>query len=280
MVERYQSPDFYFSPESKLWEINRERAIPIFGGQATILKQLAHPLIAQAISEHSNFKEKPLENLIHTRIIFSKLIFGTKEEVSDAARTINNAHNSVKGNLRQNSGIYNAGTKYDAKNPELLMWVWATLVDTSLVVYDKFVRHLAHDEKEQFYKDSKRILPLLGGKPQEAPSSVKDFSNYMEEMVNDGKVKVGREAKELAPYIMLKQFPKIKPYSLFMSQIAIGLLPETIRNQYGFSWNPLQQSFLDTTAAASRLVYPHILPERVRFFARYRNARKKVISTK
>lgn len=276
-MERPKSSEFYFSPDSKLWEINRERAILVFGTQRTILMQLAHPLITQAISEHSNFKEDPLRRLTHTRTLISSLIFGTREDVLDAARTINNAHKFVKGDLKQDNGMYKAGTAYDAKSPDLTMWAWATLTDTRLVVYDKFVRPLAYDEKEQFYEDSKGILPLLGGKSQEAPSSVKDFSNYMEDMVNDGKVVVGQEARELAPHIMLKKFSPAKPLALFMSTITIGLLPENIRSQYGFSWNPLKQTFLDTTAAVSRQVYVHI-PDSLRFSSGYRNACKKINS--
>lgn len=277
MLERPKSSNFYFSPDSKLWEINRERALPIFGGQRALLMQLAHPLVCQGVSEHSNFKEDPLGRLTHTRTIVSTLMFGTREEVLDAARRINNAHKSVKGDLKQNNGIYKAGTAYDAKTPELIMWVWATLTDTRLVVCDKFVRPLADHEKEQFYQESKEILPLLGGKPQETPSSVKNFSDYMKEMVHNGNVVVGQEARNLVPYILLKQFLPAKPFSLFMSQIAIGLLPETIRKQYGFSWNPQKQTFLDTTANVSRRVYPHI-PDSLRLSSVYRNARKKMNS--
>lgn len=278
MVERRQSPEFYFSPDSKLWEIDRERALLLFGGQRALLMQLAHPLVCQGVSEHSNFKKDPLSRLKHTRIAMSTLMFGTKEEVMDTARRINNAHKPVHGNLKQENGIYKAGAKYDAKDPDLTLWVWATLTDTRLVVYDKFVRPLAHDEKEQFYQESKGIIPLLGGKPNDIPSSVKDFSSYMEKMVNEGKVKVGQEAREIAPYILSKQFPPAKPLAFFMSTIAIGLLPENIRNQYGFTWNPLKQTFLDTTANASRLIYPHILPDNIRFSSGYRNARKKINS--
>jgi len=277
MSERLKSSDFYFSPDSKLWEINRERAILVFGGQRALLMQLAHPLVCQGVSEHSNFKEDPLSRLTHTRKLVSTLMFGTREDVLDAARTINIAHRPVKGNLKQDSGNYKAGTAYDVKTPELIMWVWATLTDTRLVVYDKFVRPLADHEKEQFYQESKEILPLLGEKPQEIPSSVKDFSDYMKRMVHEGKVVVGQEARKLAPYIMLKKFPPAKPLSFFISQVTIGLLPETIRNQYGFSWSPQKQTFLDTTAALSRRVYPSI-PDRFRFSSGYRNARKRLNS--
>lgn len=277
MVERRQSPEFYFPPDSKLWEINRERALLLFGAQRALLMQLAHPLVCQGVLEHSNFKKNPLSRLTHTRIAISTLMFGTREEVLDTARQINNAHKPVNGNLKQDNAIYKAGTTYDARNPDLTTWVWATLTDTRLVVYEKFVRPLAHDEKEQFYQESKGILPLLGGNPQETPSSVKDFSNYMEEMVNDGKVVVGEVARELSPYIMFKQFPPAKPFSFFMSQIAIGLLPETIRNQYGFRWNPQKQTFLDATVAVSRRLHP-LIPANFRFSSGYRNARKKMHS--
>lgn len=279
MLEKYTSSesDFYFSPDSIIWKVNRERILVLCGGQRTLLMQLAHPLVAQAISDHSSFKKNPLERLKHTRELMSTLMFGTKEEVFEAARKINNAHKPVKGNLEQAIGAHDAGTPYNAKNPELTMWVWATFTDSSLVVYDKFVGRLRDNEREKFYQEAKRVLPLLGGKPKEAPSTVKEFSGYMEEMIQTGEVAVSQKAKDLAPYLMLKKSFPTKILTPPLSLITAGLLQEELRSQYGFRWNPAEQKLLDIIAAISRQVYPYI-PDELRFSPKYLKSRKRIES--
>lgn len=275
MVERAKTSDFYFSPESELWKINRWKIIGYAGGQRASLLQLAHPLVAQGIYEWSDISKDPLRRLKEIGRIMSSLTFGTREEVLENARHINNTHKLVKGTLKQDIGIYKTGTPYDASDPKLIDWVWRTLVDTSLLVHQKFVGRVPDHEKELYYQEMKKLLALLGGIPQEAPTSIKDFFQSMRDMFNNGNLVVSQEAKTLVPFVRLDQLPNLKIPSSITFGVAIGLLPESIRSQYGFSWNTRKQTLLDTTAATSRLVYPHILPDRVRFFARYRNARKK-----
>src|SRR6266403_3331718 len=128
MKERKSPSDYYFQPEGKLWEVDRENVLVAAGGQRAILMQLAHPLVGQAIYEHSYFKEHAVKRLKHTLDFTYTLIFGTKEESLNAARTINRAHMPVQGELEEGVGVYPAGTEYSARNPELAQWVWATLV--------------------------------------------------------------------------------------------------------------------------------------------------------
>ena len=281
MLETYKSSkssDFYFPPDSKIWEVNREKILVACGGQRTLLMQIAHPLVAQAISKHSRFKEDPLGRLKHTRALISTLIFGTKEEVFEAAGKINNAHKPVKGNLEQAIGAHDAGTPYNAKNPELIMWVWSTFTDSSLVVYNKFVRPLSDNEREKFYQEAKRVLPLLGGKTEDAPSTVEEFYGYIKEMVQTKKAAVNQQARELVPYLMLQKSPITMLPALPFSRIAIGLLPKELRCQYGFSWNRAEQMILDIIAAACRQAIP-LAPPKLRFSPKYLESRRKIIES-
>src|SRR6266568_9289244 len=121
--------DFYFSPEGKMHELHRERILVLFGGQRALLMQLAHPLVNQGVLDYSSVRKNPLKRLTRTIELTHTLIFGTNEEVAAAAKKINRVHKAVKGNLNQEVGAHNAGTSYHAQDPELLMWVWATLID-------------------------------------------------------------------------------------------------------------------------------------------------------
>ena len=49
-------------------------------------------------------------------------------------------HGKVRGELERPAGRFPAGTPFAADDPELLLWVLATLVDSALVFYDTYVR--------------------------------------------------------------------------------------------------------------------------------------------
>ena len=65
--------------------------------------------------------------------------FGTRAEANEASRRVRAMHRKVRGRLRQPVGRFPAGTEYRADDPELLMWVLFTLVDSGLVVYRTYV---------------------------------------------------------------------------------------------------------------------------------------------
>ncbi|HVZ12239.1 MAG TPA: oxygenase MpaB family protein [Patescibacteria group bacterium] len=268
--------DFTFKKDGMLWDVDRESALLAFGGQRALFMQLAHPLVGQAVYEHSYFKENTVKRLKHTINLTYSLIFGTREETLAAARKINQAHKPVEGVLTENVGEYLEGTRYDAKDPELTEWVWATLVDTALIVRSKFIKPLTPVERETYYQEAKGLLPLLGGNPDTAPATIDDFDEYMKDMLTNGKLVVSNQARELAPYLMLKnRSAAARIFILPASKIAVGLLPEELRNQYGFTFSSWEQYMLDKTADVSRKIHPYI-PDRIRFSPFYLNAQKKM----
>lgn len=128
---------FYFSPESTLWKVSREQALILVGPHA-LLMQAAHPLIAEGVYDHSSLFEAPVKRLFLTLYYTYELVFGTKQEVKEAAKAVNRSHDMVKGTLDEAIGPYPAGTPYSAHDPELLMWVFATLVKGAIRAHEWF----------------------------------------------------------------------------------------------------------------------------------------------
>lgn len=191
-MKKAQLSDF----TNKVHEINRENILTLLGGQRALLMQVAHPLVGQGVLDHSSVRVDPLRRLQRTVTLFQTLIFGTQEEIDAVAEKINRAHKFVKGNLNQTTGTHQAGISYSAHDPQLLLWVWATLVDTHIVVFDKFIRHLSETEKETYYQQSKKILPPLGGRIEDTPRTYKNFASYMQAMYKSGNVQVSEEIKK------------------------------------------------------------------------------------
>lgn len=281
MTKKTNTSKFYFAPEGKMYEINRENILTLFGGQRALLMQLAHPLVSQGVMDHSSVRVDPLKRLNRTIQLSQTLIFGTKEEVAQAAEKINRVHKAVKGNLAQTTGVHQSGAAYRAHDPALLLWVWVTLTDTAVIVYDTFIRKLSAKEKEAYYQESKRVLPPLGGTIESTPATYKDMQQYIKDLIANKTVHVNDDVKkEIIPYLLLRK-PKRVRFPLIavsrpITRITTCMLPVEIREQYGLSWKPRNQKLFDILSATSRRFYQsrlsYLIPDVVRFSPYYRRA--------
>src|SRR5579884_4125047 len=144
----------YFGPKSMFWRVWKER-VQLLGAERAVLLQMAHPLVAAGVAQHSNFKTDPLGRLNRTLDTMLTIVFGSKEEADKSLERLAHVHQFVHGELDQDLGVFPKGTKYSAGDPDLKMWVHATLMDTGLKIHEKFIEPLTQEEKEQFYEESK-----------------------------------------------------------------------------------------------------------------------------
>jgi len=217
--------------------INRENVLLLGGGRA-LLMQLAHPAVAAGVDEHSDFRTHPVRRLRRTVRMTMAIVFGDRETALAAARAVNRTHGRVRGE------------GYHALDPDLLLWVHATLVDSALVVYDTFVSRLRRREREEFYQESKLIGELLGIPRSHPPRSYAGFESYMERMLA-GPVRVGEQARSLGrlvlrPPLRLIPGPVMVPFEV----ITAGLLPAALREQYGLPWGAAQRRAYRLAVAA------------------------------
>jgi uncharacterized protein (DUF2236 family) len=218
-----------FDEHSITRRINRENILLLGGGRA-LLMQLAHPKVAAGVDEHSDFRANPIRRLRRTIRMTMAIVFGERETALAAARGVNQAHARVQG----------AG--YRALDPDLLLWVYATLADTALVTYEVFVKRLLPREREEFHQEFKLLGELLGIPRDRFPNTVGDFDAYMEQMVSSGPVRVDARARELAAQIMKPRVWLLRgPVMLPMNVVTTGLLTPALREQYGLPWGPRQQ---------------------------------------
>src|ERR1700704_720385 len=115
-----------YEDDSITRRVNRENILLLGGGRA-LLMQLAHPKVAAGVDDHSDFRPRPIRRLRRTVVMTMAIVFGKRETALAAARSVNQAHGRVQGE------------DYRALDPDLLLWVHATLVDSALVTYEKFV---------------------------------------------------------------------------------------------------------------------------------------------
>jgi uncharacterized protein (DUF2236 family) len=218
-----------YSDDSITRRVNRENVLFLGGGRA-LLMQLAHPKVAAGVDEHSDFRTHPIRRLRRTILMTMAIVFGDRETALAAARGVNQVHSRVKGR------------DYRALDPDLLLWVHATLMDTALVTYETFVKPLLPGEREDFYQEFKLLGELLGIPRDRFPATLRDFDLYLAGMIETGQVRVDRRARDLArlvlrPRLRLLPGPAMIPFNV----VTTGLLPPALRDQYGLAWGAGQQ---------------------------------------
>ena len=211
------------------------------GGGRALLMQLAHPLVARGVAEHSDFARDPIARLLRTLRLTLALVYGDEAGVSRALDAINGVHQRV------------AGPGYAASDPALLLWVHATLIDTSLRMHALLVRPLSDAEAAAYYEDMQRVGEALGVPRDAFPPGVPSFNAYVSSM--NQTLQVTDTARSLAGEIFRPR-GAMTPALLATKALTAGLLPEPLRVQYGLSWGKRRQTALEVSAKLSRAVHP------------------------
>src|SRR3954447_25574020 len=132
-------PDGYFTDESMLRVVHREKVLALSGPRA-LLMQAPPRLAVPGLPAPSSALDDPYERLRRTAETMHTIGFGSRADADRITRHVRAQHQRVSGAIGRDVGPYPAGTPYSAADPELLMWVLFTLVDSGIVVYSKYVR--------------------------------------------------------------------------------------------------------------------------------------------
>ena len=259
----------YFTDDSMLRRVVSERVL-VLAGARTLLMQAAHPLAFAGLMAHTKGLDDPYERLARTAQVMNLIGFGTREEADRATRRVCAMHRRVRGALAEPAGRFPAGTPYAADAPELLLWILATLADSALTVYPRYVRALDRDERDALWRDYKVVGNRFGLADAEMPDGIEEFDAYMRDKLDGGDLLVVPEARELGVQVVMKPPVPLafKPLLELVNQITVGLLPAGIRRQYGFSWDPARQLALVGGAEYLKRVALPLLPQRLRVISR------------
>src|ERR671930_365555 len=97
--------DGYFADDSVIRRVSRELLLLLGGGRA-LLMQVAHPLVAAGVAEHSDYREKPWRRLEQTMNAVWSLVFGTRAEADRTSARVRSLHSTVHGRLPAAAGPF------------------------------------------------------------------------------------------------------------------------------------------------------------------------------
>ncbi|GAA1463744.1 DUF2236 domain-containing protein [Nocardiopsis exhalans] len=236
------------SDQSVLRRLNSEASLLAGAGYAVLL-QIAHPSVARGVAEHSDFAARPLDRLRGTLYFIYATAQGTPEERDRVHAIVRAMHRKVRG------------PGYNALDPELLLWVAATLYRSTVRLYELTVTELTEQEHTEFLSEAAVYATALGLPPEKWPQTPEEFTDYWERAY--ARLEVGDEARRLTRDLFRPKNRLLWPLTLAQRFLSGGLLEPELREAFGIPWSEAHQRGFDRLMRLTRAVYPR-LPKGVR----------------
>lgn len=259
-----------YGPGSEAWRLNREAMLLLGAGPRALLLQIAHPAVAAGVNEHSDFRADPWRRLSATVRSYLTIVYGTTRAARTEIRRLNALHRGI------------SGPGYSARDPELALWVHATLIDSTIVANDAWIEPMSRDRRAAYYAETRPIGRAFGVPDDLLPRDFDAFEAYVAGMLDPGgPIHVSAVARELGHAVLrppLEPLAPMLPLSGLAAQVlarvpvaayewtfwpAVGLLPERIREAYQLPWG-LRERALGAWLVAMWRVWRPNLPESFR----------------
>jgi uncharacterized protein (DUF2236 family) len=252
-------------PGSTTWRVNGERLVVLGWGPA-ILLQFAHPLVAAGVAQHSTFRSGPIapyRRLHGTVRAMLALTFGDDAAARQAIDRIRGIHDRVHGRLVSATRDMPRGAPYSAHDSDLLAWVHATLLISTLRTYDVFVEPLNEAERDRYCQEARSVGSSLGIPTGLMPVTSRELDDIVETAVSSGKLEVTPEARALGRAVLWPPAGWLAgPIAWLARAEAVRQLPADLRRQYGVEWTERDADRFTRAARAVRRLRT-TLPEAV-----------------
>jgi uncharacterized protein (DUF2236 family) len=265
-----------YGPDSEAWRLNREALLLLGAGPRALLLQIAHPLVAEGVDQHSDFRADPWRRLSGTLRSYLRIVYGTTTAARAEIARLNELHRTITGDVRDEAARAQLGGRYAARDPELSLWVHATLVDSTIVAVDAWLEPMSRGRRATYYDETRPIGRAFGIPDRLLPPDLDAFERYVESMLApSGPVHPTPTARELAGHVL---HPPLAPFGPGRTPLlealprplydwtlwpAVGLLPQRQRDELGLRWGPMERVVSAWLVGGWRLWRP-VLPASVR----------------
>jgi len=205
----------------------------LLGAGATVLLQLALRGVGHGVADHSTTLDRPLDRLRTTMTYVYAVTLGTPEEKKQIVRLVNKAHAPVRSDT------------YSAFDPELQLWVAATLYRNGVNMYERIFGPLTDADIERIYRQSAVYGTALQVKEHMWPKTREEFDRYWDEMI--ATVEVDAKVRAFTRNLLTGGDAPLPVRTLMPLQrfMTIGLLPQRMREEFALPWSPRDQRRFD-----------------------------------
>ncbi len=240
-----------YGPGSEAWRLNREAFLLLGAGPRALLLQLAHPLVAEGVDQHSDFRRDPWRRLQGTLESYLRIVYGTAPAARGEIARLERIHRRITGPVVDPEAARRFPGRYQARDPSLSLWVHATLIDSTIVAYRAWIGPLGREDEARYYAETLPIGRAFGIPDDLLPQDLDAFEAYVASMLGpDGPVHPTPTAKALAGFILHPTLaPLAPPVAPFLERLprglydwtmwpAVALLPPLVREAYDIPWSP------------------------------------------
>ena len=226
--------------------IGREPLTLALAGPRALLLQVAHPLVAAGVDQHSDYRRDPFPRAWRTLDWLFKVQFSDPATVARATAILRAAHRGVHG-------VSDDGVAYRASDPRLLLWVWATIVDSTLLAHERLFGPLPDRTRRRYYEEQKLVGRAAGVPAATIPAELEAFRAYMDATIAT-ELRVTEATRQAAagasPFFRPPISVLLAPVDAFL---AAALLPRGLRRELGLEWGPRQRVAMRAMCSAARI---------------------------
>jgi len=251
---RRPAPGALFDEHSMSWKLVSRWSV-LAGGAAAVLLQVAHPSVGAGVNQHSSYATDPLGRLERTLTSMLAISFGSPEQREAVLAELRRLHRPV-------TGTRDDGESYRALDPELQMWVWATLIHVGLAVERRYEHRLTEAERRTYYLESRTLAAQFRIPDHMIPADLDAFEDYMADTISS--LEVTDDARQICREIIRPELPWTTPKMFApLEWLTVELLDDRLREDYGLSpLSPARSALMRQMKGTTRWLLPK-LPDRV-----------------
>jgi uncharacterized protein (DUF2236 family) len=207
--------------------------------QRALVLEVAHPKIGAAVEDHSAFRGRPYRRVWATLDVAVRIVWGDEATAREAAAQVYRFHDHVNGALPDGSADWPAGAPYTAHDATLLLWVWATLVDTMRCGYERWVAPLSDTEADAFYADMVGFARFFGIAADLVPPDRRAFAAYYESVLDsDTLAPTPTSVAMVHDVLWFRHWNVPAPAVRALRALSIGVLDARVVDRYHLALEP------------------------------------------
>jgi uncharacterized protein (DUF2236 family) len=226
--------------------------------QRALVLEVAHPKIGAAVEDHSAFRARPYRRVWATLDVAVRILWGDETTAHEATAQVYRFHDHVHGALPDESAEWPAGEAYTAHDATLLLWVWATLVDTMQCAYERWVAPLSDAEADAFYADMVDFARLFGIAADLVPRDRNAFAAYYASVLDsDALAPTPTSAAMVHDVLWFRHWNVPAPLVRALRTLSIGMLDARVADRYDLALAPRDRALFDRLDRGLRRWYRH-----------------------
>jgi uncharacterized protein (DUF2236 family) len=226
-----------FGPDSVAWRIHADPVVFLAGFRALLL-QACHPVAMAGMAANGRYRQDPWGRLHRTGVWIATTTFGTTGDAEAAGRALRALHAHLRGGVEPETG-----RPYRIDDPDLLLWVHCTEVESFLSTYRRAGGFLAPVDGDRYVTEMRESARLVGLDPTSTPATEAEIEQYYADV--RPQLLVTRVARSTALWGFVPPMPTwvslatpARPAWVGIMAISMGLLPRWARRLYGLPGLP------------------------------------------